>query len=66
MVYQRAGKDLPKMALALNNYGISHKEGFVGTTVEETIRNLGRVGMVGLSRADGTMLDIMIEKTVRA
>ena len=104
MVYQRAGKDLPKMALAtnnlisdlggmlcdgakegcalkvasstssairaahmaLNNHGISQVEGFVGATVEETIRNLGRVGMVGLSRADGTMLDIMIEKTMRS
>lgn len=104
MVYQRAGKDLPKMVLAtnnlisdlggmlcdgakegcalkvasstssairaahmaLNNHGISQVEGFVGATVEETIRNLGRVGMVGLSRADGTMLDIMIEKTMRS
>jgi L-cysteine desulfidase len=100
MVYQQAGKDLPKMALAannlisdlggmlcdgakegcalkvasstssairaahmaLNNHGISHVEGFVGVTVEETIRNLGRIGLIGMSRADGTMLDIMIEK----
>ena len=100
MVYQQAGKDLSKMALAannlisdlggmlcdgakegcalkvasstssairaahmaLNNHGISHVEGFVGATVEETIRNLGRIGLIGMSRADGTMLDIMIEK----
>ena len=100
IVYQRAGKDLPKIALAtnnlisdlggmlcdgakegcafkvasstssairsahmaLNNHGITQVEGFVGATAEETIRNLGRIGMVGMSQVDGAMLDIMIEK----
>jgi L-cysteine desulfidase len=38
-------------------------EGFVGATAEETIRNLGRIGIVGMARADGAMLDIMIEKS---
>jgi L-cysteine desulfidase len=101
IVYQRAGKDMPKITLAannlisdlggmlcdgakegcalkvasstnsairsahmaLNNHGISHVEGYVGTTPEDTIRNLSRIGAVGMSLANDTMLNIMIEKS---
>ncbi len=101
IVYQRAGKDMPKITLAvnnlisdlggmlcdgakegcalkvasstnsairaahmaLNNHGISHVEGYVGTTPEETIRNLSQIGAVGMSLANDTMLNIMIEKS---
>jgi L-cysteine desulfidase len=101
IVYQRAGKDMPKITLAannlisdlggmlcdgakegcalkvasstnsairaahmaLNNHGISHVEGYVGTSPEDTIRNLSQIGAVGMSLANDTMLDIMIEKS---
>jgi L-cysteine desulfidase len=101
IVYQRAGKDMPKITLAtnnlisdlggmlcdgakegcalkvatstnsairsahmaLNNHGISHVEGYVGTTPEDTIRNLSQIGAIGMSLANETMLNIMIEKS---
>ena len=101
IVYQRAGKDMPKITLAannlisdlggmlcdgakegcalkvasstnsairsahmaLNNHGISHVEGYVGTTPEDTIRNLSQIGTIGMSLANDTMLNIMIEKS---
>ncbi len=100
IVYQRAGKDMPKITLAannlisdlggmlcdgakegcalkvasstnsaircahmaLNNHGITQVEGFVGATTEETIRNLSRIGDIGMSQANDTMLNIMIQK----
>ena len=49
--------------MALNVRGISHVEGFVGPTIEDSVRNLSRIGDVGMSLADATMLDIMIRKT---
>jgi L-cysteine desulfidase len=101
IVYQRAGKDMPKITLAannlisdlggmlcdgakegcalkvasstnsairsahmaLNNNGISHVEGYVGTSPEDTIRNLSQIGAIGMSLANDTMLNIMIEKS---
>jgi len=101
IVYQRAGKDMPKITLAANNlisdlggmlcdgakegcalkvasstnsairsahmalnsHGISHVEGYVGTTPEDTIRNLSQIGAIGMSLANETMLNIMIEKS---
>jgi len=101
IVYQRAGKDMPKITLAannlisdlggmlcdgakegcalkvasstnsairsahmaLNNHGITQTEGFVGATPEETIRNLSQIGTIGMSLANDTMLDIMVEKS---
>ncbi len=103
IVYQRAGKDMPKITLAannlisdlggmlcdgakegcalkvasstnsairsahmaLNNHGITQMEGFVGATAEDTIRNLSQIGSIGMSQANDTMLDIMIEKSKR-
>ena len=49
--------------MALNNHGISHVEGYVGTTPEDTIRNLSQIGTIGMSLANDTMLKIMIEKS---
>ncbi len=101
IVYQRAGKDMPKITLAannlisdlggmlcdgakegcalkvasstnsairsahmaLNNHGITQMEGFVGATTEDTIRNLSKIGDIGMSLANETMLNIMIEKS---
>jgi L-cysteine desulfidase len=100
IVYQRAGKDMPKITLAVNNlvsdlggmlcdgakegcvlkvasstnsairsahmalndHGITQIEGFVGRTTEDTIHNLSQIGAIGMSLANDTMLDIMIEK----
>jgi L-cysteine desulfidase len=101
IVYQRAGKDMPKITLstnnlisdlggmlcdgakegcalkvasstnsairsahmALNNHGITHAEGFVGHTAEDTIRNLSKIGDIGMSLANDTMLNIMEKKS---
>jgi L-cysteine desulfidase len=101
IVYQRAGKDMPKITLAannlisdlggmlcdgakegcalkvasstnsairsahmaLNNHGITQVEGFVGATAEDTIHNLSQIGAIGMSLANDTMLNIMIEKS---
>jgi L-cysteine desulfidase len=49
--------------MALNNHGISHVEGYVGTSPEDTIRNLSQIGAIGMSMANDTMLNIMIEKS---
>ena len=50
--------------MALNGHGIRETEGFVGATAEETIRNLSRIGRIGMSRVDATMLEIMKAKMV--
>ena len=101
IVYQRAGKDMKKIGLAVNNlvsdlggmlcdgakegcalkvassthsairsahmalndHGITQVEGFVGRTIEDTIRNLSQIGAIGMSLANDTMLEIMIEKS---
>jgi len=101
IVYQRAGKDMQKITLAVNNlvsdlggmlcdgakegcalkvasstssairsahmalndHGITQVEGFVGRTAEDTIHNLSQIGAIGMSLANETMLEIMIEKS---
>jgi L-cysteine desulfidase len=50
--------------MALNGHGIRETEGFVGATAEETIRNFSRIGRIGMSRVDATMLEIMKTKMV--
>lgn len=49
--------------MTLNNHDITQTEGFIGATAEETIRNLSRIGDIGMSRVNKTMLNIMIEKS---
>jgi L-cysteine desulfidase len=48
--------------MALNNYGITSIEGFVGSSAEETIRNLSRISEIGMARVDDTMIEIMAGK----
>jgi L-cysteine desulfidase len=48
--------------MALNNHGITQLQGFVGTTAEDTIRNLSQIGVIGMSLANEQMLNIMIDK----
>lgn len=49
--------------MALNDHGITHREGFVGRSAEETIRHLSQISKLGMAKADETMLGIMIEKS---
>ena len=49
--------------MAINGHGITHREGFVGKTAEESIRHLSRISRLGMEKADDTMLGIMIEKS---
>lgn len=49
--------------MALNNHGITQVEGFTGMTPEDTIRHLSQIGDIGMSMANDTMLNIMIEKS---
>lgn len=48
--------------MAINNHGITDKEGFVGKTAEETIYHLSRISKIGMDKADETMLEIMMGK----
>jgi len=52
--------------MALNDYGITSVEGFVGETAEQTIYNLSRISEIGMAKADDVMIDIMTEKTSSA
>ena len=49
--------------MALNNYGISETEGFVGKSAEETICNLSKISIIGMAEVDDTILGIMRDKT---
>ena len=49
--------------MALNDHGITAIEGFVGQTGEDTIRNLGRIGEIGMAKVDDIMLGIMSAKS---
>ena len=50
--------------MAFDSYGISNLEGFVGKTAEETIRNLSKISILGMSKVDETILGIMLDKTL--
>lgn len=49
--------------MAVNNYGISEVEGFVGQNAQATIKNLSRISTIGMINVDTTILDIMEQKT---
>jgi L-cysteine desulfidase len=48
--------------MALDNYGISHLEGFVGKTAEETIYNLSKISVLSMTKVNETILGIMLDK----
>ena len=48
--------------MAMNDHGITHTEGFVGRTAEETIWYLSEISKHGMAKVDDTMLEIMIDK----
>jgi L-cysteine desulfidase len=49
--------------MALKGYGLAADDGLVGQTVEESLRNLGRITLEGMFRVDPTMLTILQDKT---
>lgn len=49
--------------MALKGYGLTADDGLVGQTVEESLRNLGRITLDGMFRVDPTMLAILRAKT---
>lgn len=49
--------------MALNGHGITEAEGFVGKTAEKTIFYLSKISELGMAKVDGTMLEIMMEKS---
>ncbi len=50
--------------MALANYGISHLEGFVGKTAEETIYNLSKISFLSMSKVNEIILGIMLDKSL--
>jgi hypothetical protein len=41
------------------------EKGFVGRSAEETIKNISRIGEIGMSLVDKTLLGIMEDKVTR-
>ncbi len=50
--------------MALKGFGLSSDDGLVGQTVEDSLRNLGRITLEGMFQVDPTLLHILQEKTV--
>lgn len=48
--------------LALNGISATEHDGIIDKDIEKTIRNVGRIGSVGMQRADNMILDIMVCK----
>lgn len=48
--------------LALEGVCISENDGIIEADIEKTIRNLGRIGSVGMQNTDSMILDIMVCK----
>lgn len=49
--------------MALKGFGLSADDGLVGQTVEDSLRNLGRITLEGMFQVDPTLLRIIREKT---
>jgi L-cysteine desulfidase len=45
--------------MALKGYGLSSDDGMIGHTIEDSLRNLGRMAREGMRRVDPTMLHIL-------
>lgn len=50
--------------MAVNNYGISDVEGFVGKTGESTICNLSIISETGMKKVNDAIIKIMFEKNL--
>jgi L-cysteine desulfidase len=59
-----AGAALKAAILSTNNCVIPSDNGIVGATVEDTIKNLGRVSVEGMESTEKIILDIMLKKNM--
>lgn len=57
-----AGEAIIAAQLALQGVIVSPKDGIISNTVEETVKNLGRVSSSGMTCTDEAILQIMINK----
>ena len=48
--------------MAIEGFTISHEEGVLGRTAEQSIRNLGRVSLEGMLQVDPTLVEILSRK----
>ncbi len=48
--------------MALKGFGLSSDDGLVGQTVEDSLRNLGRITLEGMFQVDPTLLHILHDK----
>lgn len=53
---------LQSAVLAMNGTCVSEHDGIIEKDIEKTIRNLGRIGSVGMQNTDSMILDIMVCK----
>ena len=51
--------------MALADYGLSPDDGLLGTSPEDSIRNLSRVSLEGMFRVDPTLVHILQDKAAR-
>ena len=48
--------------LAMSGTSVKETDGIIDRDIEQTIRNLGRIGSVGMQSTDRLILDIMVRK----
>ncbi len=48
--------------MAVGDFGLSDDDGVIGHSAEESIRNLGRIGLEGMLQVDPTVVDILTNK----
>ena len=53
---------LQSAVLAMEDTCVSEHDGIIEKDIEKTIRNLGRIGSVGMQDTDELILDIMVCK----
>lgn len=52
--------------MALDGYGVSKDDGVIGSSAEESIRNLSKISLEGMGLVDSTVVDILQGKTPRS
>jgi L-cysteine desulfidase len=57
-----AGSALKAALLAVNGCTVPYDNGVVGVTMEDTVKNLGRISSEGMQETDRVILDIMVKK----
>ncbi|MPM71651.1 hypothetical protein SDC9_118619 [bioreactor metagenome] len=58
-----AGAAVEGALLAQNNIVVPDTNGIIGTTIEQTIKNLGQISSPGMAFTDKVILDIMLAKS---